>query len=256
MRKHDDMTVPVIAILAQYPDGMRESATRASELEAKIWWDMKCLCQAAGARTLADLEDWERAMFTISNLNASIVPVIPDYFLTKWRKVSRAKLLELEPTTMRATDIKLKEEWSARLTRILLAYADEMPEVSKRLVYEDPIREISDLFGKNRWGGLRAHVNNIEKALKVMPSILVATPDKCWGLAGILEGLGVAASTPRRIIKSLDWLAERTGTEKVLTGPVEQKVAAVKNRLVRVLTATPRRAEAPPRDVLAALEVT
>ena len=123
----------------------------SSELESKIWWDMKCLCQAAGARTLADLEDWERAMFMSKNLNASPVPVIPEYFLTKWRKVSRAKLLELEFTTMRATEIKLKEEWSARLTRIILAYADDLPEVSKRRVCDDFIRDMTDLFGQNRW---------------------------------------------------------------------------------------------------------
>ena len=44
------------------------------------------------------------------------------------------------------------------------------------------------------------------------------------------------------------------GSAEILTGPVENKLASVRERLLKTLTAKPKRAEAPPRDVLAALE--
>ena len=69
-----------------------------------------------------------------------------------------------------------------------------------------------------------------------------------------LKKKGVAASAPSRILSSLSWLAARTGTHEIRTPAIEAKVARVKHVLTTVLTATPKRAETPPREVIAALE--
>ena len=104
---------------------------------------------------------------------------------------------------------------------------------------DNPLREIMDLFGKNRLGGLKAHTLNIERAIKIMPTILVPNVKKCITLSNMLESKGVAASAPSRILASLSWLVARTGTHEVLTPAIDAKIARVKNILITVLTATP-----------------
>ena len=63
---------------------------------------------------------------------------------------------------MRALELNLKEQWSMRLSQLLIPYSDEMPEVKKRLSFADPRRELCDIFGKSRWGGWKGHATNIE----------------------------------------------------------------------------------------------
>ena len=115
---------------------------------------------------------------------------------------------------------------------------------------DNPLDEVGDLFGNSRWGGLRGRVGDIERARKEMPWILVPTPLKCVELANKIEKLEVAASVPERIIKSLDWLATHVGTEEVYTPEVKNKVSAVSNRLLKVLTKDSNKAEAPPRGAM------
>ena len=100
-------------------------------------------------------------------------PVLPPFIFDKWRRLTPAKLSKFEPTSMRAMELDLKARWSKRLVYILLPYATEMPEVGARVLLADPIREISDLFGLSRWGGLKGRVTDIERAIRLKPDILV-----------------------------------------------------------------------------------
>ena len=125
--------------------------------------------------------------------------------------------------------MKLKERWATRLAHIILPYADEMPEVSLRMTLPNPMREICDMFGGNRWSGLKSHVNNIERGIRMLPSLLVPDTKKMLTLANKLEEKGVAPSAPMKIAKSLEWLAKRTGTE-VLTPSITEKFASVSQK--------------------------
>ena len=119
----------------------------------------------------------------------------------------------------------------------------------------NPIQEISDLFGRSRRIGLKAKVCDIERAIQRLPSILVPDQAKCLTLINRLEDRHVAASAPARIIKTLGWLATRTGTPSIHTAAIHEKLGATANRLIKELTKTHKRADAPPRDALACLEV-
>ena len=75
-----------------------------------------------------------------------------------------------------------------RLAQMLIPFSDEMPEVKKRLSFADPMHEICDLFGKSRWGGLKkGHVTDIERAVRIMPTMLPPTLEKCLARAHRME---------------------------------------------------------------------
>ena len=95
---------------------------------------------------------------------------------------------------MRALELNLNEQWSMRLSQRLVPYKDDMPEVKKILAVADPMRELCDLFGKSRLGGLKGHVTDIEGAIRSMPSILPPTEEKVLVLANLMEIQKPAAS--------------------------------------------------------------
>ena len=72
---------------------------------------------------------------------------IPQELLRKWRRITLAKLAAMEPTTMRALELILKEQWSTRLSQLLIPYSEEMPAVKLILTMGDPMRELCKRFG-------------------------------------------------------------------------------------------------------------
>ena len=64
---------------------------------------------------------------------------------------------------MRELELKLKERWAMRLVHLILPYSDEMPEVALRMAMPNPMHELRDMFGSNRWSGRKSHVHCIEK---------------------------------------------------------------------------------------------
>ena len=154
-RKESDQLLTIQFLMRQYPDGLKSDQKAVSELESLLWQVMGALAGAAQAsRTMSDMEPWEKAMYKYYVPPAvPKVSVIPDHMFKKWQRITKVKLLDMEPSTMRAMELRLKSEWSMKLVRMLIPYADQLPEVAKRLQFEDPLKEIADLFGKNRWGG-------------------------------------------------------------------------------------------------------
>ena len=169
-------------VQACYPEGSQSDKVSKADLRRSIVVHLKPLAIAAGcSHKVSDIPRWEQdELEKAQTSRATSVPVldIPQHLLRKWRRITPAKITTLEPTTMRALELKLKEQWSMRLSQLLVPYADDMPEVKKRLAFADPMREVCDLFGKSRWGGIKGHVTDIERAIRIMPSILPPTEEK------------------------------------------------------------------------------
>ena len=139
-------------IVDRYPEGAQPNKESRATLRNKILEHMKPLfLTATKGRIVADLEPWEATALKHTMSAPTLAPVtLPPHLVKRWRNVTTEHMSLLEPTTMRAMELKLKDNWQQRLVHILIPHADAMPEISKRLKMEDSMQELCDLFGKNK----------------------------------------------------------------------------------------------------------
>ena len=96
-------------------------------------------------------------------------------------------------------ELRLKDNWSRRLVDKLIPYSGHLPEIAKRLSFENMAKELQDLFGKSRWATIRNHVNNLERAEREQPNILDMALETQLLHLDKLEGNRVASTALRLI---------------------------------------------------------
>ena len=152
---------------------------------------------------------------------------------------------------MKATEDMLKKKWSLELLNYLRPHVHWIPELQKRVAWDNSEQHMLDLFGDWRWGRVRTLVGCLKAARKAFPTIIPWTEEKVSYMLQHLENSGAAAAKPLRILSALNALGARLGIPEV---KLMAKARAIRGRLAVVTAVVSRRALEPSIEALAALE--
>ena len=166
-----------------------------------------------------------------------------------------AQLKDLEPTTQRALEEKLRSHWANRLISHLIPYAAEIPAMAAVMGDGDDHQEFLHLLGDARFSTLRQRCLFFERLKK---QDLLQVPWTESAVRQMLSKLQPAECTPNYIQQAWDTLKWFSSKFQTLDVESLQRLQSKKKSLQETLvstTSTPqRKAVVPSREVIWALE--
>ena len=182
-------------------------------------------------------------------------PPITQLQVLKWRHWKPAQLKDLEPTTQRALEEKLRSHWANRLISNLIPFAAEIPAMAAVMGDGDDHQEFLHLLGDARFSTLRQRCLFFERLKK---QDLLQVPWTESAVRQMLSKLQAAECTPNYIQQAWDTLKWFSSKFQTLDVESLQRLQSKKKSLQETLvstTATPqRKAVVPSREVIWALE--
>ena len=182
-------------------------------------------------------------------------PPITQLQILKWRHWKPAQLKDLEPTTQRALEEKLRSHWANRLISHLIPFAAEIPAMAAVMGDGDDHQEFLHLLGDARFSTLRQRCLFFERLKK---QDLLQVPWTESAVRQMLSKLQAAECTPNYIQQAWDTLKWFSSKFQTLDVESLQRLQSKKKSLQETLvstTSTPqRKAVVPSREVIWALE--
>ena len=182
-------------------------------------------------------------------------PPITQLQVLKWRHWKPAQLRDLEPTTQRALEEKLRTHWANRLISHLIPFAADIPAMAAVMGEGDDHQEFLHLLGDARFSTLRQRCLFFEKLKK---QDLLPVPWTESAVQQMLSKLQAAECTPNYIQQAWDTLKWFSSKFQTLDVESLQRLQSKKKYLQETLvstTSTPqRKAVVPSREVIWALE--
>ena len=181
-------------------------------------------------------------------------PPITQLQVLKWRHGRPAQLRDLEPTTQRALEEKLRTHWANRLISHLIPFAAEIPAMAAVMGDGDDHLEFLHLLGDARFSTLRQRCLLFEKLKK---QDLLPVPWTEPAVRQMLSKLQAAECTPNYIQQAWDTLKWFSSKFQTLDVESLQRLQSKKKYLQETLvstTSTPQRKVVPSREVIWALE--
>ena len=182
-------------------------------------------------------------------------PPITQLQLAKWRHWRPAQLRDLEPTTQRALEEKLRQHWSNRLISHLAPHASDIPAMAAVMGGGNDHEEFLHLLGDARFSTLRQRCLALEK-LKKHGGLQIPWTEK--SVRSLLSNLHKEECSPNYIQQAWDTLKWFSTKFQTLDVTATHRLASKKKWLQETLVstaATPqRKAVVPAKEVILALE--
>ena len=231
------------------------SPSDASDLERSLWLIMEKVTCGKPSYTFTPREyGWEhhdRAVWQSRHRP----PPITQLQLAKWRRWRPAQLRDLEPTTQRALEEKLRQHWSNRLISHLAPHALDIPAMAAVMGDGNDHEEFLHLLGDARFSTLRQRCLALEK-LKKHGGLQIPWTEK--SVRSLLSNLHKEECTPNYIQQAWDTLKWFSTKFQTLDVTATHRLASKKKWLQETLVstaATPqRKAVLPAKEVILALE--
>ena len=231
------------------------SPTDAADLERSLWQIMEKVTCGKPSYTFTPREyGWEhhdREMWQSRHRP----PPITQLQLAKWRHWRPAQLRDLEPTTQRALEEKLRQHWSNRLISHLAPHASDIPAMAAVMGDGNDHEEFLHLLGDARFSTLRQRCLALEK-LKKHGGLQIAWTEK--SVRSLLSNLHKEECTPNYIQQAWDTLKWFSTKFQTLDVTATHRLAAKKKWLQETLVSTAstpqRKAVVPAKEVILALE--
>ena len=231
------------------------SPSDASDLERSLWLIMEKVTCGKPSYTFTPREyGWEhhdRAVWQSRHRP----PPITQLQLAKWRHWRPAQLRDLEPTTQRALEEKLRQHWSNRLISHLAPHALDIPAMAAVMGDGNDHEEFLHLLGDARFSTLRQRCLALEK-LKKHGGLQIPWTEK--SVRSLLSNLHKEECTPNYIQQAWDILKWFSTKFQTLDVTATHRLASKKKWLQETLVstaATPqRKAVVPAKEVILALE--
>ena len=142
------------------------SPSDAADLERSLWFIMEKVTCGKPSYTFTPREyGWEHHDREVRH-SRHRPPPITQLQLAKWRHWRPAQLRDLEPTTQRALEEKLRQHWSNRLISHLAPHASEIPAMAAVMGDGNDHEEFLHLLGDARFSTLRQRCLAFEKLKK------------------------------------------------------------------------------------------
>ena len=168
-------------------------------------------------------------------------PPITQLQVLKWRHWKPAQLKDLEPTTQRALEEKLRSHWANRLISHLIPFAAEIPAMAAVMEDGDDHQEFLHLLGDARFSTLRQRCLFFERLKK---QDLLQVPWTESAVRQMLSKLQAAECTPNYIQQAWDTLKWFSSKFQTLDVESLQRLQSKKKSLQETLvstTTTPQR---------------
>ena len=182
-------------------------------------------------------------------------PPITQLQVLKWRHWKPAQLRDMEPTTQRALEEKLRAHWANRLISHLVPFAADIPAMAAVMGDGDDHQEFLHLLGDARFSTLRQRCLFFEKLKK---QDLLSVPWTESSVRQMLSRLQAVECTPNYIQQAWDTLKWFSNKFQTLDVESLQRLQSKKKYLQETLvstTSTPqRKAVLPSKEVIWALE--
>ena len=181
-------------------------------------------------------------------------PPITQLQVLKWRHWKPAQLKDLEPTTQRALEEKLRSHWANRLISHLIPYAAEIPAMAAVMGDGDDHQEFLHLLGDARFSTLRQRCLFFERLKK---QDLLQVPSTESAVRQMLSKLQAAECTPNYIQQAWDtlkWFSSKFQTLDESLQRLQSKKKSLQEALVSTTSTPQRKAVVPSREVIWALE--
>ena len=226
-----------------------------SDLERSLWTIMEKVTCGKPSYTFTPREyGWELHDREVWHSRHK-PPPITQLQLAKWRHWRPAQLRDLEPTTQRALEEKLRQHWSNRLISHLAPHASEIPAMAAVMGDGNDHEEFLHLLGDARFSTLRQRCLAFEK-LKKHGGLQIAWTEK-KSVRALLTNLQKEECTPNYIQQAWDTLKWFSTKFQTLDVTATQRLASKKKWLQETLVSTAttqRKAVVPAKDVILALE--
>ena len=174
----------------------------------------------------------------------------------KWRHWKPSQLRDLEPTTQRALEEKLRVHWSNRLISRLLPFSADIPAMAAVMGDGDNHLEFLHLLGDARFSNLRQRCLSFEKLKK--QGGLLQVPWTEQTVRQMLSQLHSLECTPNYIQQAWDtlkWFSSKFQTLDVESlHRLQAKKKFIQETLVTTTSTPQRKAVVPSREVIWALE--
>ena len=231
------------------------SPTDAADLERSLWQIMEKVTCGKPSYTFTPREyGWEhhdREMWQSRHRP----PPITQLQLAKWRHWRPAQLRDLEPTTQRALEEKLRQHWSNRLISHLAPHASDIPAMAAVMGDGNDHEEFLHLLGDARFSTLRQRCLALEK-LKKHGGLQIPWTEK--SVRSLLSNLHKEECTPNYIQQAWDTLKWFSTKFQTLDVTATHRLASKKKWLQETLVSTAstpqRKAVVPAKEVILALE--
>eukprot|EP00434_Breviolum_minutum_P002202 symbB.v1.2.001939.t1/scaffold55.1/size374282/21 len=231
------------------------SPTDAADLERSLWQIMEKVTCGKPSYTFTPREyGWEhhdREMWQSRHRP----PPITQLQLAKWRQWRPAQLRDLEPTTQRALEEKLRQHWSNRLISHLAPHASDIPAMAAVMGDGNDHEEFLHLLGDARFSTLRQRCLALEK-LKKHGGLQIPWTEK--SVRSLLSNLHKEECTPnyiQQVWDTLKWFSTKFQTLDVTaTHRLASKKKWLQETLVSTASTPQRKAVVPAKEVILALE--
>ena len=182
-------------------------------------------------------------------------PPITQLQLSKWRHWKPSQVRDLEPTTQRALEEKLRQHWSDRLISHLAPHAAEIPAMAAVMGDGNDHEEFLHLLGDARFSTLRQRCLSFEK-LRKQCDLPIPWTEK--SVRALLANLQRQECTPNYIQQAWDtlkWFSTKFQTLDVTAAQrLTSKKKWLQETLVSTATTPQRKAVVPSKEVILALE--
>ena len=204
-------------------------------------------------------EDYTDFMLTLlpgcrAAYRLSVYPTTQPLLLKKWRHVTKAQVLSVEPRTQRALELELRQKWALRIVALFTPWASQLKVMKQLMDCQDPTQEWVDLLGAARFGTLRARCLDLEKLLKISPQLMPLTEDSLRVFLNCLRSKDTPPSTIQRFWKTLKYFMSRYHDLTCFTEALKEKKDAIRNEMVKELLKESKKAVVPSLNVVEALE--
>ena len=172
----------------------------ASDLERSLWIIMEKTACGKPSHTYTPREcGWEQMIGGFGILETSLFR-FPN---SNWRNGGIGNLRDLEPTTQRALEEKLRQHWSNRLISHLAPHAADIPAMAEVMGDRNNHEEFLHLLGDARFSTLRQRCLAFEK-LRKQGGLQIPWTEK--SVRGLLSNLQKEECTPNYIQQAWDTL--------------------------------------------------
>jgi len=184
----------------------------------------------------------------------SVYPTVQPLLLKKWRHVTKAQVLAVEPRTQRALELELRQKWALRIVSLFTPWASQLKIMRPLMLCHDPTQEWVDLLGAARFGTLRARCLDLEKLLRISPGLLPLTEDSLRTFLNCLRSSNASPSTIQRYWKTLKYFMAKYHELTCFTDALKEKKDAIRNEMVKELLKESKKAVVPSLKIVEALE--
>eukprot|EP00434_Breviolum_minutum_P041685 symbB.v1.2.037085.t1/scaffold5381.1/size27835/3 len=231
------------------------SPSDAFDLERSLWLIMEKVSCGKPSYTFTPREcGWEHHDREVWQ-SRHRPPPITQLQLAKWRHWRPAQLRDLEPTTQRALEEKLRQHWSNRLISHLAPHASDIPAMAAVMGDRNDHEEFLHLLGDARFSTLRQRCLALEK-LKKHGGLQIPWTEK--SVRSLLSNDHKEECIPNYIQQAWDTLKWFSTKFQTLDVTATHRLASKKKWLQETLVstaATPqRKAVVPAKEVILALE--